>query len=131
KVERVLEIVDINNVETEQLFLGFCEGSIDDERRIMCFAQRRRGSGGKKTQRHAQFARLRQAHSYFFKTGHDLRFLFLAPGPHGIFVAVAQDGVTHRLSLLVLLGRTTMAPADKSTQKCSTSNSVLRSRITH
>jgi hypothetical protein len=93
-VDRLIEILAVDDVEAEQLFLGLGIGTVDHDRRIV-LAQRGRRCRRQQARDRPEPALFRQFVLYDGKLLHDGRVLFPGPGTDGIFIVIAKDGVEH------------------------------------
>ena len=93
-VDRLIEVLAVDDIEAEQLFLGLGIGAVEHQRRIV-LAQRGR-SGRRQQPRHrTEPALFGQFVLHDGKFLHDLGVLFLGPGTDGVFIVIAKDGVKH------------------------------------
>ena len=93
-VERLVEVLAVDHIEAEQLFLGLGKGPVDHERRIV-LAQRGRRGGRQQPRHRAEPALLGQLVLHDGKLFHDRGVLLLGPGTDDVFIVVAKDGVEH------------------------------------
>ncbi len=92
--DRLVEVVAVDQIEAEQLFLGLGIGAVEHDRRIF-LAQRGRRRGRQQPGDRAEPALLLQFvmhHGEFF---HHRGVLFPAPGADKVFIVIAKDGVQH------------------------------------
>ena len=93
-VERRVEVLAVDEVEAEQLFLGFGIGAVEHQRRIV-LAQRGRRRRRQQPRDRAEPALLGEFVLHDGEFLHDRGVLFLGPGTDGVFVVIAKDGVKH------------------------------------
>ena len=93
-VERLVEVVAVDDVEAEQLLLGLGIGAVDHDRRIV-LAQRGRRRRRQQPRHRAEPALFCQLVLHDGELRHDRGVLFLGPGTDGVFVVIAEDGVEH------------------------------------
>ena len=93
-VERLVEILAVDDVEAEQLFLGLGIGAVDHDRRIV-LAQRGRRRRRQQPRDRAEPALLGQFVLHDGEFLHDRGVLFPGPGADEVFIVVAKDGVEH------------------------------------
>ena len=99
-VERLVEILAVDDIEAEQLFLGLGIGAVEHDRRIV-LAQRGRRGRRQQPRHRAEPALLGQFVLHHGELLHDRGVLFPGPGTDEVFIVVAKDGVEHAVSVPV------------------------------
>ena len=99
-IERLVEVVAVDEVEAEQLFFGLRIGTVEHERRIV-LAQRGRRCRRQQPRHRAEPALLRQLVLHDGKLLHDGGVLLLGPGADEVLIVVAKNGVEHEAKVPV------------------------------
>src|SRR3954454_6141580 len=95
KLQRLLQSGDVDDIEAEQLLLGFGIRSVDHQRRLLVLVQCRRRRRRQQADRGAEPALLRKLVVNDIKPRHHRIVLFLGPGENRVFIVVAKQGVEH------------------------------------
>src|SRR6266700_66390 len=93
-IERLVEILAVDDIKAEQLLLGFGIGAVDHQRRIL-LAQGGRRRGRQQPRHRAEPTLLGKLFLHHRELLHDRLVLLLAPGADEVLIVIAKDGVKH------------------------------------
>src|SRR5690348_15549584 len=94
RVERVLEIATLHDVEAQQLLLRFCERAVDHNV-LTPLAKRRRRGRRHEARDWTEPALLGEPLAHRCKAAEDCIVLLLGPAADDVFRVIAKDGVQH------------------------------------